>query len=216
MWGQEWRVVGVARTGKYRSLNEPPQPFIYVSETQAPGRSFGAVIRVAGDPRSIAQAVERTAMAIDPLLKPTAALTMTQYTAAAMAMPRMAAILLAGLGAAAILLAAIGIYGVMSFSVSQRTREIGVRMALGASASHVLVMFVRQGMLLALAGVAVGVAGGLAGAHVLSSLLVGVSASDPFTYGLVAALLAGIAMFACWLPARRATKIDPIVALRCE
>ncbi len=155
-------------------------------------------------------------MAIDPLLKPVAALTMTDYTAAAFAVPRVAATLLTALGAAALLLAALGIYGVMAHAVDQRTREIGIRMALGAQPSAVLGLFVRRGMRLAGVGVGVGVAGTLAATPVLSGLLIGVRAGDPLTYIAVVALLAGVALLACWLPARRAAKVDPMVALRYE
>jgi len=216
MWGDEWTIVGVARTGKYRALNEPAQAFIYVPEFQVSYRSGGVIVRTTGDPRGIALAVERTVVAIDPLLKPVAALTMTDYTAAAFAIPRVAATLLTALGLAALLLAALGIYGVIAYSVSQRTREIGIRMALGAQRIAVVRLFVRHGMKLAGLGAGLGAAGTLAGAQVLSSLLIGVTARDPITYGFVALLLGAVALLACWLPARRAAKVDPMVALRYE
>jgi predicted permease len=215
-WSREWTVVGVAKNGKYRSLNEPPQPFIYVCEPQISDRSLAAIVRTTGDPRGIARAVERTAVAVDPLLKPVAALTMTEYTAGAFTISRMAATLLTALGAVALILATLGIYGVMACSVNQRTREIGVRMALGAQRGDVLRVFVMQGMKLAGLGVLVGVVGTMGAAQVLSTLLIGVSASDPFTYLTVVALLVGVAFLACWLPARRAARVDPMEALRCE
>ncbi len=214
--GDQWTIVGVARTGKYRALNEPAQAFVYVPETQVGSRSGGVIVRTTGDPRGIARAVERAVVAIDPLLKPVAAMTMIGYTAAAFAVPRVAATLLTALGAAALLLAALGIYGVMAHAVDQRTREIGIRMALGAQPSTVLGLFVRRGMRLAGVGVGVGVAGTLAATPVLSGLLIGVRAGDPLTYISVVALLAGVALLACWLPARRAAKVDPMVALRYE
>jgi predicted permease len=216
LWGDEWTIAGVARTGKYRALNEPARNFIYVPQYQVLGRSGGVVVRTIGDPRGIAHSVERAAVAIDPLLKPVAALTMTDYTAAAFAIPRVAATLLTALGTVALLLAALGIYGVIAGSVNQRTREIGIRMALGAQQLDVLRLFVRQGMKLAGAGVLIGLAGTLAAAQVLSSLLIGVGASDPPTYLAVALLLAAVALLACWLPARRASKVDPMEALRYE
>jgi predicted permease len=215
-WGREWLIVGVARTGKYRALNEPPQSFIYVAEPQVGDRSLAAIVRTTGDPRAIARAVERTAVGIDPLLKPVAALTMVEYTAAALAVPGMAATLLTALGMVALLLAALGIYGVVTSSVNQRTREIGIRMALGAQRLDVIRLFMRQGLSLAGLGVGVGAVGTLAAAPVLSSLLIGVTAGDPLSYLAVAALLAGVALLACWLPARRAAKVDPLVALRYE
>ena len=215
-WGREWLIVGVARTGKYRALNEPPQAFLYVAETQVSDRSLAAIVRTSGDPHGIARAVERTAVAIDPLLKPITALSLIDYTAAAFAIPRVAATLLTALGSVALLLAALGIYGVVANSVNQRTREIGIRVALGAQRLDVIWLFVRQGLYLAGLGVGVGAAGTLAAAPVLSSLLIGVSAGDPLSYLAVTALLAGVALLACWLPARRAAKVDPLVALRYE
>ena len=129
---------------------------------------------------------------------------------------RVAATLLTALGSVALLLAALGIYGVVANSVNQRTREIGIRVALGAQRLDVVWLFVRQGLYLAGLGVGVGAAGTLAAAPVLSSLLIGVSAGDPLSYLAVTALLAGVALLACWLPARRAAKVDPLVALRYE
>ena len=216
LWDDEWTIAGVARTGKYRALNEPAQAFIYVPEWRVASRSGGIIVRTTGDPREIGRAVERTAAAIDPLLKPVAALTMTDYTAAAFAVPRVAATLLAALGIAALLLAAVGIYGVMAYAVSRRTREIGIRMALGARRSDVLGLFVRRGMKLAAIGASVGVVGTLGAAPVLSSLLIGVSAGDPLTYIAAVMSLGGVALLACWVPARRAAGVDPMEALRYE
>jgi predicted permease len=215
-WSRDWTVVGVVKSGKYRSLNEPPTPFIYVCEPQVGDRSLAAVVRTAGDPRGIARAVERAALAVDPLLKPVAALTMPDYTAGAFAVPRMAAALLSAVGAIALALAGLGLYAVIAYSVSQRTREIGLRMALGAQRFDVLRLFVKQGLKLTGLGIVIGVIGAAAAAQVLSSLLIGVSASDPEAYLTVVAMLAGVALIACWLPARRAARIDPMEALRYE
>jgi len=204
-WGRDWTIVGVAKSGKYRFLNEPPQPFIYVCEPQIADRSLAAVIRTTGEPAAIARAVERTALAVDPLLKPVAGLTLGQYTAGAFTIPRMAATLVSGLGVTALVLAALGLFGVIAYSVNQRTREIGVRMALGARPLDVLRLFVGQGVKLAGVGVVLGGLGTLGATRILSSLLVGVTASDPFTYLSVVALLGFVVLLASWLPARRAS-----------
>jgi len=215
-WDQEFTIVGVAKNGRYRSLNEPPQSFLYVAEAQFGHRSLAAIVRTTGDPRGIARAVERTAIGIDPLLKPIAALTMTDYIAAAFAIPRIAATLFTALGVVALILAALGIYGVMAYAVSQRTREVGIRIALGAKRVDVLRLFLKRGMRVVAIGVMLGFVLTLAATRVLTTLLVGVTANDPITYLGVVGLLSTVALVACWLPARRATKVDPMLALRYE
>jgi len=129
---------------------------------------------------------------------------------------RTASALAAGLGALALILAVVGLYGVMVYSVAQRTREIGVRMALGASRSNILRLAIGHGMRLVMCGIVIGAAMSLATARVMKSLLFGLSPTDPLTYGAMALLLAIVALLACWIPARRATKVDPMITLRSE
>jgi ABC-type antimicrobial peptide transport system permease subunit len=174
------------------------------------------VARTAGDPGALAQALTREARAIEPNVPVYDVKTMTERLSDSLARRRFAMTALGLFALVAMLLAAVGIYGVMSYSVAQRTREIGVRVALGASRWDVLGLVLRRGMLLAALGIGAGLAGALPLARVLGSLLFGVSASDPVTYAAISLLLALAALLACYIPARRATKVDPMVALRYE
>ena len=155
-------------------------------------------------------------LALDPLLPVGSINSMSEQIGKALSAMRLASTFIGIFGLLALLLAAIGLYGVMAWTVSRRTREIGVRMALGAQPGDVQRLILRQGMLLVGIGVAAGVGTALLATRLIESLLYGVSRNDPVTFAVVVLLLAAVALVACWIPARRATKVDPMVALRCE
>jgi putative ABC transport system permease protein len=174
------------------------------------------VVRTTNDPASIRSVVRNELKRIDRSVPVFAVKTMTERIDAALSADRMVAILLAIFGAAALLLAGVGIYGVMSYAVAQRTHEIGIRMALGASAADVLRLVVRNGMSLALVGVVVGLAGAYLLSRLIVSMLFGITPTDLPTFAIVTLGLVLVALIACYIPARRATKVDPLVALRYE
>jgi putative ABC transport system permease protein len=213
-------VVGVVGDTKQYSLGETPSPSMYLPYAQAPApflmHDITLVLRIGSDPLSLVAAARRAVQAVDPDLPVFDVATMEQLVYRSVSAPRFNTLLLGIFAALALVLAAVGIYGVMSYTVLQRTHEIGVRMALGAQASHVLQHVVRQGMLLAAGGIAAGMAGAWAVTRFLSSLLFGVRPTDPVTFVLVPLILADVAIVACLVPARRATRVDPMVALRYE
>ena len=209
-------VVGVVKTGKYRTLAEDPRPFFYYAMGQLRPRTMALVMRSNVDPRSLVSAIRGEVGALDPRVPLSGVKTMDEHKTYALWAPNMAASFSLAFGVVAILLSAVGLYSVMAYVVSQRTREVGIRMALGANRADVLRMITRQGMRLAAIGVGIGLVLSLALAQVLSSLLIGVSGYDVTIFVLVPALLAMVALVACYLPARRATKVDPLVALRYE
>jgi predicted permease len=209
-------VIGVVKDGKYASLSEDATPFIYFNMAQNFSFSPTLIVRTLGDPLDSLAAVRGEVAALDKNLPLYDLKTMRQHLGLALLPARLAGGVLGVFGLVAVALAAAGIYGVMAYSVSQRTREIGVRMALGANAGDVLSLVARQGMKLVAIGMAIGLAAAVALTQLLKSFLFGVSASDPLTFAVIAALLMIVALLACWIPARRATKVDPLVALRCE
>ena len=214
--GQGWRtIVGVAGDARLLDLKDD-RGNVYVPYRQFAYPVSYVAIRSASDPAALTAMVRREAAALDPEQAVMSAMTMEQRVSTALARPRFNALLLNLLSGLAAALAAVGIYGVISYSVAQRTREIGVRLALGAKRSDVLRLVIRQGMALSGAGVAIGLAASLALTRLMQGLLYGVSATDLLTFAGAALLLGAVAVAACWLPARQATKVDPMVALREE
>lgn len=213
-WNQ---IVGVIGDVKYNGLADEVQPALYLAAAQAPSWSLSLIIKTeTADPLSLTAAVRDEIRKLDPELPIAQVSTLEQRFDAAVAQPRFRTALIALFAAVALILACVGIYGVMSYSVTQRTHEIGVRMALGAQAGDVLKMVIRQGLTVAATGVVIGLAASFALTRLMSSLLFGVNATDPLTYVTTALLLALTAFVACYMAARRATKVDPMVALRYE
>jgi putative ABC transport system permease protein len=212
--GHGWStIVGVAGDARYRELRKGRWD-VYVPYRQFAFPPLYVTIRTESEPSSFIPLVRREMAAIDSDQAMTGVMTMEQAVSAALARPRFNALLLNVLSAVAAVLAIVGIYGVMSYSVAQHTHEIGVRLALGAQRPDVLRMVIGQGMKLALIGMGIGVVAAFASMRLLESLLFGVGTTDPLTYAAVAFLLTGVALLACYLPARRATRVDPLVALR--
>ena len=207
-------IVGVVADTKVDSLEAPAIPQLYVPHPQDAQWNFMAlVIRTAGNPAAFASAVRREVQALDRDQPVYNVRTMEEVLATSLGTRRVAVQLFTVFAAAALLLSALGIYGVMAYSVTQRTQEIGIRMALGAQTGDVLGMIVRQGMKLALVGIAVGLAAALGVTRLIANLLFGVEATDPMTFAAISLLLAVVALLACYLPARRAAKLDPMNAL---
>jgi predicted permease len=211
-------VVGVVATGKYNQLTEPPVPMIFQPMGRdRPESDFTLHVRsAAGDPAALTSALRgafRETSADLPFLD---VRTMEQSMQAAIMVQRIGATMLAGFGAMALLLSAVGIYGIMAYTVSQRTREIGVRVALGAASRDVLRLVIGRAMRLSGLGLAIGLAAALGAGRLIQSQLLGVSGSDPVVFGALGLLLGVVALLASWLPARRASRVDPMIALRYE
>ena len=211
-------IIGVVDDEKVGGPDENAPSLVYRSYLQDPWDKVNLVVRTAGEPQNIVNAVRGEVRAMDPDLALFSVATMEQLVAETPAtfLRRYPAILMGVFAVIALILATVGIYGVISYSVNQRTQEIGVRMALGAQTRDVLKLVVKQGMSLAVIGISLGLIASLALTRLMKSLLFGVSATDPLTFVVIAALLTFVALIACYIPARRAAKVDPIVALRCE
>jgi putative ABC transport system permease protein len=212
-----WReVVGVVNDVKMDGVDQAATLQTYLSLAQMPYDSLGLVVRAERNPAALASAVEQAIHAIDKDLPVFAIWTMDQLLGNSLAQRRLTLVLLASLAALALLLAAVGIYGVISYSVRQRTHELGLRIALGAQARDVLALILKQGVKLTLIGIGLGSMAAFALTRWLESLLFGVRPTDALTFAAIALLLLLVALLACWIPARRATRVDPLIALRSE
>jgi putative ABC transport system permease protein len=209
-------IVGVVRDTKRQGMEQPVRIESWMPLAQRPSGSMEVVLRATGDPLSLSNAVREAVWSLDRDLPIPTIQTMEQVLSERVAQRRLNMLLLGLFALLALILAAVGIYGVMSYTVTQRTHEIGLRMALGAREGAVLWLVVRQGMLLVLVGVVIGLAATFALTRLMATLLFDVSSTDPITFAAIAALLTGVALIACWIPARRAAKVDPMVALRYE
>ncbi|HLN99946.1 MAG TPA: ABC transporter permease [Pyrinomonadaceae bacterium] len=214
MGNEPFEIIGIVGDIRHRGLESQPAAAMYLPTYETGWMNL--VIRTKGDPLGLAVSVRKEVQAIDPDQPVADIKTMEQWLDTAVAAPRYRTALLGLFALVALVLASTGIYGVMSYSVTQRTHEIGVRMALGARELDVLKLVVRQGMALVWAGIGIGLLGAVALTRVLSTLLFDVTAKDPLTFAAVAGLLTLVAFVACYLPARRATRVDPLVALRYE
>jgi putative ABC transport system permease protein len=209
-------IIGVVGNVKTEGFDQPDHPHLYLSALQNPGYAMAVYLRAEGDPASLTQALREQVRAVDPDLPVFGERTMDDVVGASLARRRFALQVVGGFGVLALLLAGVGVYGVVAYSVSRRTREIGIRLALGASSGAILRWVFGHGMRLTLLGTAAGLVGAFLLTRLLRGLLFGVETTDPVTYAGLAILLAAVALLACYIPARRATKVDPMVALRHE
>ena len=214
--GPFMRIVGVAQDGKYFNIAEDPRPFIWTPMAQDYSSNGILTVRTEGNPEPLISAVRKEVSALDPNLPLFDVKTLAEHMRFALFPARIAATVLGVFGFVALLLSAIGIYGITSYTVAQRTHEIGIRLALGAQLSDVLSLVLRHGLKLTIIGSALGLFGAYLATRAITSVLYGVSATDPLTFGLVSLLLIGVALLACYVPSRRATKVDPLIALRSE
>jgi predicted permease len=209
-------IAGVVGDIRHNGLTSEPRPTVFLAQSQVPGYYTCIVVRTAVEPQTMAASIRREVRHVDPRQPVADVQLMEQYVATALARPRLYAVLIGTFASLALLLAAVGLYGVMAYAVSRRTHEIGVRMALGAQRRDVIGSVLGEGARLALAGLGLGLAGALALSRLVANLLYGVSTADVVTYSGVVMLLGGVALIAAYVPARRASRVDPMVALRYE
>jgi predicted permease len=214
--GKEIEIVGLARDAKYTSLRDPAPPTAYLPALQYPDGSANFLVRLAGDPATFTPALRAAIREIDPTLPAMSLRTLDEQLDRNHAQERLFARLSGFFGVLALALACVGLYGLMSYNVLRRTGEIGLRMALGALPAHVLRMVLKESLALVCLGVVLGLTGAWAASRLVATMLYGLSATDPFTYAIVAGGLMAVALLAAMLPARRAAKVDPMTALRTE
>jgi predicted permease len=219
------QVVGVVGDVKQTGLDRPAPPMVFVPIPQMPDKLLASVraftpsyftVRTTVEPLSLSAAIKREVAALDQTLALSQFYSMEEIASRSIASQRFYMMLLGSFAVLGLVLAAVGIYGVMNYSVTLRTREIGIRMALGAQQGRVMILILKQGLLLTLIGIAAGLAGALALTRVMTGLLFGVDVTDPITFVTIMLLLAVVSLMACFIPARRATKVDPIRSLRYE
>ena len=209
-------VVGISRNSVVNAIGEVPPPLVYLPVTQDYAPAATLQVQTTGKPEPVIAGVRAQIQSLEPNLAITNVQTIGEIIDQGLWAPEMGAALLTVFGGLAMVLAAVGVYGVLAYSVTQQTREIGIRMAMGAERRDVLGLVVGHGLKLAGAGVALGILVSLVLTRQLSSLLFGVSAYDPLTYAGVTVILVIVALLACYIPARRATRVDPLIALRYE
>ena len=208
-------VIGLARDGKYLSISESSRPYMFFPQLQEPS-GITMLVRTTGEPQGLAAAVRREVAAAAPDWLSERTSTLEEHVGTSLLPQRVAAGVLGAFGVVALLLAAVGLYGVVAFAVAQRTREIGIRSALGARSGDLMRLMLRQGLVLAGVGLVVGLPIAFAAARLLSGFLLGGSSADPLVFALAAAALTLVTLLASWIPARRAARVDPMVALRAQ
>jgi putative ABC transport system permease protein len=216
-YSSDWRtIVGVVGDVQFRRLDREMDPTIYTPFSQTPFMWAYVMVRTAGDPSALTRSIKGIVQSVDPNVIASGVRPMAEVVSGTVAEPRLSMLLVSGLALLALILASVGIYGVIAYSVSQRTHELGLRMALGAGRAGVLAMIIREGLVTATIGIVAGLSAAALATRLMSDLLVGITPRDPLTFGGGAALLLTIAAAASYLPARRATRVDPMVALRAE
>jgi ABC-type antimicrobial peptide transport system permease subunit len=209
-------IVGVVGNVRENGLDSAPAPTVYANAFQRPqSSSLAMVVRAQGDPTTLVTEMRQAAHSLNPEI-PTIFRTLTEVYSTSLDARRFSLVIFGVFASVALILAMLGLYGVISYAVAQRTQEIGIRLALGAQERDVLRLIVRQGMTLTLCGVVLGLVASFALTRLMATQLFGVTARDPLTFAGVTLLLATVALIACFIPARRATKVDPMIALRYE